>query len=169
MLDHMNDIGDEWIGIAPPISLAIRPEQPSPIDEDGEVDFTVGAVELLVGGRPMQSSQERSLAVFMLMYGDWAAEELADVQDGSLQSVAFVASPKEPVPGQGFEFVGRLSSMYTRLFLEATQDQGGQVTALDMEPHPGFLPILLPRNFKSPHLPIWRFHLRPNAESPVDS
>jgi Holliday junction resolvase len=169
MVDHMNDLGDEWIGIAPPIRLAMLPEQPSTIDEGGEAEFTVGAVELFVGGSPMQTSQDRKLAAFMLMYGDWAAEEFVDVQDGSLRSMAVVAEPKEPVPGQGFEFVGRLSSMYTRLFLDATQDEGGQVTALDTEARPGFLPTLLPRNFESPQLPIWRFHLRPNAERRVDS
>ena len=40
----------------------------------------------------------------MLMYGDWGAEDSVDVQDGALRGVAVVAEPKEPVPGQGFEF-----------------------------------------------------------------
>ena len=105
----------------------------------------------------------------MLMYGDWGAEDSVDVQDGALRGVAVVAEPKEPVPGQGFEFVGRLSSLYTRLFLDATQDEGGQVASLDTEPRPGFLPTRLPRNFKSPRLTIGRFHLRPHAETLVDS
>lgn len=70
----------------------------------------------------------------------------------------FEAVPSEPVPGQPFEIVGSLSSMYSNWFDLATRDQDGNVLALDTEV---VLPTLLPHDWESDELRLWRLKVQP--------
>lgn len=161
--DHMVELGDAWIGTTPPISLELGgdPSRPAVL-EHGRARFTIGDVQLFVGGTKLQTPQERSLAMFMLTYGGWPHRQDANVEDDVLNTVRLVAEPAEDAEGQGFQMVDRLSAMYSRMFLAATEDGEGGVTALDSPPRPGFLPDLLPRDFRSERLPIWRLNVHPS-------
>ena len=77
-----------------------------------------------------------------------------------LRTVSFVASPADAVSNQEFQIVGRLSSMYTRWFSQATSD-GASVTALQVPVEPGALKSIIPYDFDSDRLRMWRFNLQP--------
>lgn len=160
---EMSALGDVMVGVRPPLRFDLLPDlsHPRQVGTDGTAHFTIGAVELRVGGELMVDPPERRLAMFLLCFNTWAFHQEADVDGQTLQRVSFVCEPEQPTPGQGFEIVGRLSSMYTRWFDAATRDEKGDVASLEMHVEPGVLPSLLPADFSSPRLSLWRFTLSP--------
>lgn len=90
----------------------------------------------------------------------WPDEQVADTAGYVLRAVSFVASPADPVANQEFQIVGRLSSMYTRWFSQVTSD-GASVTALQASVEPGVVKSVIPHDFDSDRLRMWRFHLQP--------
>jgi len=96
----------------------------------------------------------------------WISRQEVEVDGKTLRRISFVCEPDETTPGQGFEIVGKLSSMYTRWFDIATRDNQGKTSALQMPVQPGVLPALLPANFRSPRLPLWRFTITAQPVAP---
>lgn len=162
---EMNALGDVTLGVVPPLRLDLLPDssRPHQVESDRRAVFTVGAVELRVGDQVMVEPQERRLAMFLLWFNHWTFRQDAEVDGRTLRRVSFVCEPEEPTPEQGFEIVGSLSSMYTRWFDLVTRDEDGSVASLEMRAEPGVLPSLLPANFSSPRLPLWRFTLVPQS------
>ncbi|HSH62481.1 MAG TPA: hypothetical protein VK988_23080 [Acidimicrobiales bacterium] len=160
---EMSALGDVMLGVVPPLRFDLVPavSEPHQVGPDGTASFTIGAVELRVGGQLMVEEAERKLAMFLLRFSQWPSREDAEVDGSTLRRVSVVCEPEEPTHGQGFEIVGKLSSMYTRWFYAATSDPDGGVSALDTSVEPGVLPALLPADFSSPRLPLWRFTLIP--------
>lgn len=158
---EMSLLGDVMLGIVPPLRFDLLPDESKPHDvaPDGVASFTIGAVELWVGEQLMVDEAERKLAMFLLWFNRWAGRQETDLDGATLRRVSFICEPEETTPGQGFEIVGKLSSMYTRWFDATTSDDKGAVSALQMPVEPGVLPALLPADFSSPRLPLWRFTL----------
>lgn len=158
---EMSALGDVMLGVVPPLRFDVLPDQSKPhyVAPDGMAHFTIGAVELRIGDELMVDETERKLAMFLLWFNQWQSRQEADVDGTTLRRVSFICEPEERTPGQGFEIVGKLSSMYTRWFDTATRDGDGRVSALQMAVEPGILPALLPADFASPRLPLWRFTL----------
>ena len=155
-------LGDIHIGIESPLELILRPDPSSPnhVNEDGHTNFTVGSVELRAGGRLLTSKDSQQLAHFLMMFGGWETDERASVKDNQVVELRYVAEPVEDT-GQGFEIVGSLSSMYSRLFENSTSGPDG-TTALDISVRPGTLISLVPHDYDSSELPLWRFQVQPN-------
>jgi hypothetical protein len=154
-------LGDIHIGTAGPLELVLRPdpESPNSVDDDGQAHFAVGAVELRAGGRILASGEAQRLAFFLMQYGGWEVEERPVVDNHSLIELRYVAEPVEDT-AQGFEIVGALSSMYSRLFESSTTGPSG-MTALDIDVRPGMLVSLVPHDYESTELPLWRLQLQP--------
>ncbi len=57
--------------------------------------------------------------------------------------------------GQGFEFVGTLSSLFSSWYLSSTSDED-RVTRLGIKVTGGSLGSLIPTEYHSETLPIWR-------------
>lgn len=160
---EMNALGDVMLGVVPPVQLDLLPDKSEPrdVDADGVAHFTIGAAELRVGGELMVDDDERRLAMFLLRFNQWPGREGSEVDGRTLLRLSLVCEPEERSPGQRFEIIGRLSSMYTRWFDQTTRGPDGQVTSLQMTVEPGILPTLVPSDFKSARLPLWRFEVKP--------
>jgi hypothetical protein len=83
-------------------------------------------------------------------------EATAEISDGKLAWVDFTRTPPED-HGQGFEFVGTLSSLFSSMYLSSTSD-ADRVTRLGIHVVGGSLGSLIPDNYHSDMLPLWRIH-----------
>ena len=100
-----------------------------------------------------------------MLYGGWEVEELPSLDGDQLAELRYVAQAVEDT-GQGFETIGSLSSMYSRLFESSTTGPAG-TTALDISVRPGMLVSLVPHDYTSSELPLWRLHLQPASAEPA--
>ncbi len=171
--NEMSFLGDRMLATTSPLTLRLLADKGQPRSlrptaagtRDGV--FTIGDVQLLVGGRRIADEHERRLAFFLMFYGGWELEEPANLDAaGDIESVdwRFSAvedgrSPDEP------RLVGALSSLYSTAFNLATL-KDGHVVRLRHEPAPGALSELVPDDYWSGTdrvLPLWQFEVRPSA------
>lgn len=164
---QMQMLGDALIGTTPPLTfrLIADPEKNRRVDEAGHAGFTIGAVEILAGGRVLTNDLERRIAWFLMLSGDWQTAEMpAEIVDGELISTAIELRPEEySNHGQDFEFIGTLSKMLSRQYDSMTRDESG-VALLTPKAHPHDLGVLIPEGFKGENLHLWRFVLKPEEE-----
>ena len=92
--NEMSALGDVMLGVIPPLRLDVVPDKSKlhEISPDGTASFTVGAVELSVGGQQMVEEAERKLAMFLLWFNQWTSRQEADVDGRTLRRVAFGSS-----------------------------------------------------------------------------
>lgn len=138
------------------------PVQPNSVGDDGQADFTVGAVELWCGGNRMETDKERSLIWFLAQAVGWEGSQYERLSaDGrQVEWVSFDLEPAEQLPGQGFALVGSLSELYSRLYNMLTVGPSG-VTALGIDADPGQLVRLVAVDLQSERLPLWHLRVRP--------
>lgn len=158
--DAMSVLGDFLVGVVPPIQLDLVAAPGGHLSGRGEAQITIDGVVLRVGGHEMVEPHEKEAAWFLLVNGDWGGDQLADLDEKVVRGISFVTEPEEPIPDQEFQMVGRLSSMYTRWFISATSDETS-VTALQAVVDPGALRSIIPQDFTSERLRMWRFILQP--------
>ncbi|ANS78065.1 hypothetical protein SGUI_0669 [Serinicoccus hydrothermalis] len=77
-------------------------------------------------------------------------------------------APDECHAEQGFDLVGSLSELYTRMFYSGTTSLEDETTKLSIDVEPGTLPRLVPTDLKSDRLPLWHFHINPSAPVAVE-
>jgi hypothetical protein len=159
--NEMAALGDVMLGVVPPIRLDLLPNESVAHDvaPDGTARFTIEKAELRIGGQLMVEKAERRLAMFLLRFNQWAGREEQEIDGSTIRRLSFVCEPEQRASGHEFEIVGKLSSMYTRWFDEATCNDKGEILALQTSVEPGVLPALLPVDFTSANLPLWRFTL----------
>lgn len=162
-LNEMGVLGDQHIATDLPLQfrLVANPKRERKVGEDGQVRFTIGAVEMYSGDHRLDRKRDQSIAMWLMLFGSWEEEATADIRDGKLVAVDFVMRTPEP-SGEGFDLVGILSSMFTRMFLNATSE-GAAITRLGIEVKSGSLRSLIPDDYKSDALALWRFNLTPSA------
>jgi hypothetical protein len=191
--NEMSSLGDRMVATLPPLTLRLGVELierdeldgsaqvdtrirevtllagADKLDGSAQVDTRIREVTLLAGADKLDDELERRIAWFLLSFGEWEIERHDRVNaDGLPVVVDLVARPPEhqldAVAQQGFMVVGAMSTLYGRLFLEATLAQGGEVAQLDHPPDPGELAELLPADFwahKGRKLRLWSFILEP--------
>ncbi|MDU0366871.1 hypothetical protein RWH45_06560 [Microbacterium sp. KSW4-17] len=159
-LNKMGLLGDRSIGVETPLSFTVFPDasQPNKIDDHGRAELTVGAVSVSVAGRELLEPQDRRVATFLMTYGTWSTAESTQAADGKLLSATWSVAPDELLNEglQDFEVIGTLSSMYATAFELGTTGPAGY-TGLQIEPDPGALIALIPHDYASENLPLWRF------------
>lgn len=163
-VNEMSSVGDHIPGTEWPIGLTFYtdPAKPRLIDENEEVEFTIGRVEFTVSGREVKNSTEQQILVRLMLHGGWQEETPAEIVDGNLLSFSFLFSPEEPPPAsQVFALHGPLSSIYSAMFNHATMDEDGEITELRLDIDPGALAALIPDDYEGEVLRIWRFHQQP--------
>lgn len=166
-MNEMGTIGDMSVGTAPPLKLRLVTDanKPRTVREDGNVVFTIGGVELWCDGKQIKEQKEQNLAFYLMLYGDWPASgPSAIIENNERLAVEFTAEPVASNPGQGFEFVGSLSGMISRRYNELTAPKG-QIDKLSPSVEPGTLGVVIPKDYKGKHLPLWRFVQQPNYDS----
>lgn len=131
--NEMHLLGDLSIGVEVPLRMDIVADRSAPrptrLDQGNltEVQFTIGAIEFAARGRRLTGKSEQDLVYFMMMFGQWEVHDHVVLDGDKLDRLVFEAAPPEPVPGQPFELIGSLSSMYSNWFDLATRDAEGHV------------------------------------------
>ncbi len=156
--NEMGMLGDLHVGTRFPLRLRLiaDPTRKRTMGETGEVAFTIGGVELYCGKRRLTGERERALAMWFMVYGRWEEETAARIRDGELAGVDVIRMPQED-HGQGFAFVGTLSSLFSSWYLSSTSD-ADRVTRLGIKVTGGSLGSLIPDDYHSDTLPLWRLH-----------
>jgi hypothetical protein len=165
-VNEMGLLGDLHVGTRFPLRfrLAADPERHRRIGEDGEVAFTIGGVELYCGGRRLIGKREWTIAMWFMLYGSWEEEATAKISGGELVAVDITRTPPAD-NGQGFEFIGTLSSLFSSMYRSSTSD-ADRVTRLGIKVVSGSLKSLIPDDYKSEALPLWRIQQVAEKSSP---
>jgi hypothetical protein len=179
--NHMCSLlNDRMLGLKPPLEFCLTMQEIP--DEDGaneaqrepEVDATrklslvTTGVRMLAGGEEMVDKNETALVWFLLQHARWPCEEkMEDAGDGVWEMV-FTMAPDQSHAGQGFDIIGALSELYTRMFFSSTTSLQDETTKLSIDVEPGTLPRLVPTDLKSDRLPLWHFHIDPSAPTAVE-
>jgi hypothetical protein len=155
--DEMGILGDLHVGTRFPLRfrLVADPTRRRTLGDDGEVAFTIGGVELYCGDRRLTGKREQTIAMWLMVYGGWEEGATAEI-DSELVAVDVIGTPPED-HGQGFEFVGTLSSLFSSMYLSSTSE-ADRVTRLGIDVVSGSLGSLIPDDYESSELPIWRLH-----------
>ncbi|MBI4198107.1 MAG: hypothetical protein HY533_03245 [Chloroflexi bacterium] len=162
-VNEMSSIGDHFIGSEFPISLRLIADKTKQrqITDDGIATFTIGAVEICCNDRILTATREKNLTFIFLLYGDWQPDNPSvQIVDSQVEYVEFRSQPEEDHQ-QGFEFVGSLSSMFSRYYLGTTQP-GEQIERLKLPVRPGSWGNLIPSSYRSSSLPLWRMTVVPS-------
>ncbi|SEM44856.1 hypothetical protein SAMN05444354_1173 [Stigmatella aurantiaca] len=112
---------------------------------------------------------ELRIAVFLMFYGRWR-EGAQRVETNEHGGITAVEIPIEPDPEssmqgqQGFDIVGALSGMLSRLYREKTTKKG-RIAGVRTDFEPGEYANLIPPDFdwSRSMLPLWVFKMQPNA------
>jgi hypothetical protein len=164
MANEMSLLGDVHVGTTPPLRLRVVADTrfDRKLDADGNVQFTIGAVELYCAERKLTRNRESTVALALMLYGDWEEHARAEIDEGALVAVDFIFAPATTTPDQGFELVGSLSSMYSNMYRLST-NESGKVAGLNVDVVPGSLSSLIPSDYASKSLPLWRFTVEPKS------
>lgn len=130
------------------------------------VDTESTATRAWHGQRPGPTDDvERAIAGFLIQFGRWKLTENVVMNDDRLERIDLVLSPEESVAGQPFHVVGQLSSMYSAIYMVATQSEGGDVSGLRHDVTPGVVGALIPADyFELPDrtLRLWKLIQQPS-------
>ncbi len=159
--NEMGILGDMLVGTEFPLRFRIiaDPGAERRLGKNGQVAFTIGGIEMYCRDRLLTKKREQSIAMWFMLYGPWEEKATAEISGGELVGVDFIRTP--PVDsGQGFELVGALSSLFSTMYLGSTSDED-RVTRLGIQVTSGSLGSMIPGNYKSEALPLWRLHVMP--------
>lgn len=180
--NHMSSLlNDRMLGLKPPLEFHLTmQEEPY---EDGATEFERGprehgtralslvttGVRVFAGGEEMVDKSETALVWFLIQHARWPCEEKMEEAGDGVWEMVFTMAPDESHAEQGFDIIGALSELYTRMFFSSTTSLEYETTALRIDVDPGTLPRLVPTDFKSDRLPLWHFHINPSSTADVDA
>ncbi len=159
MANRMGEVGDHSIGIRTPLRLRLRCDPVQLSVGQPDVRFRVRTVEVYCGETLLTSPDEQRLAFFLLLFGRWQGPAQAITDDQRIMTaVEFTAAPDQPMtPKQGFDIIGSASELLSCAYRHATVSADGAIDRL----RPAALPVpitgVLPSDFRSDSLPVWRF------------
>jgi hypothetical protein len=164
--NEMVRLGDLAVGTKPPLVMRFvaDPNRPRQILADGQVPFTIGAVEMYCDGVLIEDETERNIAFYLMRYGRWTEEAVPRTEGDLLRSADFVFRPAEET-GQGFEIVGTVSGMISQRYNELTTTERS-IMRLTPRADPGSLGLLIDDSYRGRHLPLWRLRMKPAIETP---
>ncbi|TWX65949.1 hypothetical protein ESZ36_16735 [Colwellia demingiae] len=165
MQNEFITLGDQWISTTPPIEIYIisDPSKPATYDEDsGETNFIIKNVLCYCAGNLVETDKEKELLNLFAMYGKWTeTEALPVVSQNRLISIKYKFEPEEEYSENGFDSIGQLTSMISSAYKMATEDNGS-VVAIETVREAKSFSIVIPEDYSSKLLPLWRFRLQPN-------
>lgn len=163
----MHSLGDIMLAAIPPLNLRIVADSSKPrlVDAAGKVRFTVGEFQIYCGDKQVIDERERNYAFYFMLYSDWDVKPEKAVTEGNqLVAFAFNAEPVEPAEDQGFQMLGSISGMISRQFNLLTSHEG-TVERLSPTIDSNALGIVVPEDYESDVLPLWRFTLHPKFDN----
>ncbi len=161
--NEMIRLGDFSIGTRPPLVLRVMPDKKKPCTptQDGQLQFTIGGIELLCGNDVLTDATEKDYAFYLMLYGNWqSAAPVANMQNGQLSSIDYIVEPAQRTKGQDFEMLGPLSSMISMRYREFTAIFDA-TSKIGVDLQPDSLGLNIPKEYRGEHLPLWRFYVRP--------
>lgn len=178
--NHMCSLlNDRMIGLKPPLEFRMTMQEV--VDKDGaakvvpkpeEVSLVTTDVRLFAGGEEMVDESEIALVWFLIQHARWPCEEKMEDSGNGIWEMVFTMAPDESYAEQGFDVIGSLSELYTRMFYSSTTSLRDETTKLRIDVEPGTLPRLVPTDLKSDRLPLWHLHINPsapNADEPSEA
>ncbi len=165
--NEMADLGDFTIATRYPLSLkmVVDPHQPREIDTAGIAMIHVLGTEVSCAGTRINDRVGRNVALYLMMYGKWEYDggKVETDDEGLPTAVVHSVAPTELLnANERFEMVGSLSSLYSSLFNSLTLEEG-VVTKLRVEDPTALAPVI-PIDWTSDDLPLWRFVLQANRD-----
>jgi hypothetical protein len=175
--NHMCSLlNDRMLGLKPPLEFRLTMQEvrgedgatevePEPENGTRKLSLVTTGVRMFAGGEEMVDKSETALVWFLVQHARWPCEEkMEDAGDG-VWEIVFTMAPDESHAEQGFNIIGALSELYTRMFYSGTTSLEDETTKLSIDVEPGTLSRLVPTDLKSDRLPLW--HVRINPSPPL--
>ena len=157
--------GDCMIATAPDLELQLltKYEEAREVDGSGKALFVPREARVYCAGSEITDDEEKKIAFYLMRFGTWEEKEAeAIISSNKLLGVRFIYSP-ESTDSSDFAIIGNLSTMVTNGFKEHTVKNGG-VVALKLGVNPSDFKVLIPEDYNSKKLPLWRFVIQPNID-----
>lgn len=180
--NHMCSLlNDRMLGLRPPLEFRLTMQEVP--DEDGapegerapeedearRLSVVTTGVRMFAGGEEMVDKSETALVWFLIQHARWPCEENIEDSGDGVWEMVFTMAPNESHAEQGFDIIGGLSELYTRMFYSGTTSLEDETTKLSIDVEPGTLPRLVPTDLKSDRLPLWHLHTNPSAPAAVEA
>lgn len=160
MVNEMATLGDHMIGTRPPLAIRLCADHSKARTAGAtgtDFSFTIGKVELYCGGKVVTDKLEKQIVTHLMLFGRWPQTTPAEIRDGELLWIEFVAEPEEDWAEQGFAIVGEASSMISAHFDFRTVSMTGSIERLRPLADPSKFGIEIPLDYKGTEVPLWRF------------
>lgn len=164
----MSELGDMMVGTVPPLEFALAVHEvgrrKKTSDTTAEATIQIDGVTISAGGHELKGALERRLAFYLMWHGKWRETEHDESEAGRLTEIRFRHEPEEWPKKQGFAIVGFYSELLARSFwLQTSKD--GNIDKLTADLDPGGHGFVIPDDYESTELRLWRFQIRPNSET----
>ncbi|MGR6741353.1 hypothetical protein ACU6RU_04855 [Microbacterium sp. F1-18] len=149
-------LNDRMLGLKPPLEFRLTMQEVRDEDwatevarepeEDGtkELSLLTTDVRLLAGGEELVDESETALVWFLIQHARWPCEEKMEGAGNGVWEMVFTMASDESHGEQGFDIIGSLSELYTRMFYSGTTSLEEETTKLSIDVEPGTLPRLVP-------------------------
>jgi len=166
---EMATLGDIMIATNHPLLLRyqVAMDKPRLVTPDGKILVQISEFQISSAHQPITDKTERNIALYLMMYGKWEASAPTVEVDLEGRPMAILyrsePEPEQRNPGQGFEIIGTLSSMFSAFYNSLTLKES-RVADLFHHDDPAKLLPIIRLDYKGTDLALWRFVLEPNFE-----
>lgn len=176
MRNEFGLLGDVIIGSRHPLEFRIylaegSIEKPGPEPNTTMFQGTIANVEVACRGAVITRPEERKIAMTLMMYGRWHEDERIHRREGKADAIVYSYAPEVPAreehPGQDFDFVGSLSSIYSARFMDMTLSEG-EPNRLRVDVVPRELGDLIADDYEGEVLHLWRLRQQPSVPADPD-
>ena len=162
--NEMLILGDEWLSTTPPIDiyLVTDPQKPAILNKDtGEANFTIKKVLCYCAGNQISGKKEQELVYIFANYSSWVETSIEPyLVDERLIGIRYRFEPAgDEYSKNGFDHLGQISAMISSMYKNATESSKGEVIAISTTREAKSFSILIPEDYKSEELPLWRFRM----------
>lgn len=164
--NEMSLLGDRTIATEPDLGIEFIADlsKDATVTDEGEANFIIGEVKLYCAGQEITDDLEKSIAFYLMRFGNWNENEPEGIFDkGIFVGAKYTFSPDFPPEEQRFSMVGELSSMISYSYSEQTVYEKS-VIALDTNLDPSVFAVEIPEGHKGDKLPLWQFIMQANYE-----
>jgi hypothetical protein len=170
-ISGMLNLGDMSIGTTSPLRLRLLADTSKLriLGEDDTANMTIGGVKAFSEQREICDPLEQAIFFKLIEFGRWVCKGPTAVMDESQQLAAleYTWEPEE-ASDQGFDFIGQLSSLFSKYYARQTV-RAGEIVQIEAEFIPDWFDPLMSKDHKSSALPLWRFLIQPNRKKPLRS
>lgn len=166
--NRLSEFGDRWLFPEFPLSLVFEAQEGTVTEDEGQMSFTVGAVDFYCAGRKLKTKSDQALATYLTFWGDWdLASGDAYAPEGVTKGVEYIFRPDHEPEDVPFAGIGSWSRMLAKQFLYNTaRDRGAE--RLDVRRSLPELNKLLESGAEHTDLGLRVMHLRPVGPGEVE-